>query len=29
MQACGLVNDHLATCPVRERFESLQAAVPR
>ena len=22
MQACGLVNDHLATCPVRERFEA-------
>lgn len=21
MQACGLVNDHLATCPVRERTE--------
>ena len=21
MQACGLVNDHLATCPVRGRFE--------
>ena len=29
MQACGLVNDHLATCPVRERFEALQAAVAR
>jgi DNA-3-methyladenine glycosylase I len=27
MQACGLVNDHLATCPVRGRFEALQAAV--
>jgi 3-methyladenine DNA glycosylase Tag len=29
MQACGLVNDHLATCPVRARFETLQAAVAR
>jgi DNA-3-methyladenine glycosylase I len=29
MQACGLVNDHLATCPVRERFEALQSAVAR
>ena len=29
MQACGLVNDHLATCPVRARFEDLQAAVAR
>jgi DNA-3-methyladenine glycosylase I len=29
MQACGLVNDHLATCPVRARFEELQAAVAR
>jgi DNA-3-methyladenine glycosylase I len=29
MQACGLVNDHLATCPVRARFEALQAAVAR
>jgi DNA-3-methyladenine glycosylase I len=29
MQACGLVNDHLATCPVRGRFEALQAAVAR
>ena len=29
MQACGLVNDHLATCPVRERVEALQAAVAR
>jgi DNA-3-methyladenine glycosylase I len=27
MQACGLVNDHLAACPVRGRFEALQAAV--
>ena len=29
MQACGLVNDHLATCPVRARFEDLQVAVAR
>ena len=29
MQACGLVNDHLASCPVRARFQALQAAVPR
>jgi DNA-3-methyladenine glycosylase I len=29
MQACGLVNDHLATCPVRARFEGLQSAVAR
>ena len=29
MQACGLVNDHLATCPVRARFQALQAAVRR
>jgi len=29
MQACGLVNDHLATCPVRERVAGLQAAVER
>jgi DNA-3-methyladenine glycosylase I len=29
MQACGLVNDHLATCPVRARFEALQATVAR
>jgi DNA-3-methyladenine glycosylase I len=27
MQACGLVNDHLATCPARGRFEGLQADV--
>ncbi len=27
MQACGLVNDHIATCPWRERVERLQAAV--
>jgi DNA-3-methyladenine glycosylase I len=29
MQACGLVNDHLATCPVRARFDDLQVAVAR
>jgi DNA-3-methyladenine glycosylase I len=29
MQACGLVNDHIATCPVRERAEEAQAAVAR
>jgi DNA-3-methyladenine glycosylase I len=29
MQACGLVNDHVATCPARGRFEALQAAVTR
>jgi DNA-3-methyladenine glycosylase I len=29
MQACGLVNDHIATCPVRERAEAAQAAVGR
>jgi DNA-3-methyladenine glycosylase I len=27
MEACGLVNDHVATCPARERFERLQATV--
>ena len=27
MQACGLVNDHLAACPVRAHVEGLQAAV--
>jgi DNA-3-methyladenine glycosylase I len=27
MEACGLVNDHLATCFVRERYERLQRAV--
>jgi DNA-3-methyladenine glycosylase I len=27
MEACGLVNDHLATCPVRKRYERLQRAV--
>ena len=29
MQACGLVNDHVATCPVRPREEAAQAAVAR
>jgi DNA-3-methyladenine glycosylase I len=29
MEACGLVNDHVATCPARKRFERLQAAVER
>jgi DNA-3-methyladenine glycosylase I len=29
MEACGLVNDHIATCPVRKRFERLQKAVKR
>jgi DNA-3-methyladenine glycosylase I len=29
MQACGLVNDHVATCPVRPRAEAAQAAVRR
>jgi DNA-3-methyladenine glycosylase I len=27
MEACGLVNDHVATCPSRAHFERLQAAV--
>ena len=27
MEACGLVNDHVAACPARKRFERLQAAV--
>ena len=27
MQACGLVGDHLATCPVRAEVEGLRAAV--
>jgi DNA-3-methyladenine glycosylase I len=26
MQACGLVNDHIATCPVRARAQAAQAA---
>jgi DNA-3-methyladenine glycosylase I len=29
MQACGLVNDHVATCPVRPHAEAAQAAVAR
>jgi DNA-3-methyladenine glycosylase I len=29
MQACGLVNDHMKTCPVRPRAEAAQAAVGR
>jgi DNA-3-methyladenine glycosylase I len=29
MQACGLVNDHVATCPSRAHFEALQAALDR
>ena len=29
MQACGLVNDHVKTCPVRPRAEAAQAAVGR
>ena len=29
MQACGVVNDHLATCPAREPAESARAAVAR
>jgi DNA-3-methyladenine glycosylase I len=28
MQACGVVNDHLATCPAREPAERAFAAVP-
>jgi len=28
MQACGLVNDHLADCVVRDAVEARQAAVP-
>ncbi|HEY7619682.1 MAG TPA: DNA-3-methyladenine glycosylase I [Solirubrobacteraceae bacterium] len=27
MEACGLVNDHVATCPARERFERLQTEI--
>jgi DNA-3-methyladenine glycosylase I len=27
MQACGLVNDHLATCPIRPRAEAAQTAL--
>jgi DNA-3-methyladenine glycosylase I len=29
MQACGLVNDHVATCPVRPSAEAAQAALSR
>jgi DNA-3-methyladenine glycosylase I len=29
MQACGLVNDHLAPCPVRDDVEREQQAIPR
>ena len=29
MQACGLVDDHLATCPVRDEVERPRAAVDR
>jgi DNA-3-methyladenine glycosylase I len=29
MQACGLVNDHVATCPTRPAAERAQAAVKR
>jgi 3-methyladenine DNA glycosylase Tag len=29
MQACGLVNDHIATCPVRARAQAAQAAIAR
>jgi DNA-3-methyladenine glycosylase I len=29
MQACGLVNDHIASCPVRARVEAARAAVTR
>ena len=28
LQACGLVDDHLTTCPVRDEVEGLRAAVP-
>ncbi len=28
MQACGVVDDHLATCPVRKEVEELRDAVP-
>jgi DNA-3-methyladenine glycosylase I len=28
MQACGIVNDHLADCFVREEVEAIRAAVP-
>jgi DNA-3-methyladenine glycosylase I len=29
MQACGLVDDHLSACPVRDEVEDLRAAVTR
>ena len=29
MQACGLVNDHIASCPVRARAEAAQVAIAR
>jgi DNA-3-methyladenine glycosylase I len=29
MQACGLVNDHLATCPVRDAVAQAQASAGR
>ena len=29
MQACGLVNDHIVSCPVRPRAEAAQAAIAR
>jgi DNA-3-methyladenine glycosylase I len=29
MQACGLVNDHLATCPARKHVERLQTTLAR
>ncbi|MGB8651117.1 MAG: DNA-3-methyladenine glycosylase I [Mycobacteriales bacterium] len=29
MQACGLVNDHLATCPVRDEVEQQRQRAPR
>jgi DNA-3-methyladenine glycosylase I len=29
MQACGLVNDHVAGCPIRPRAEAAQAALAR
>ena len=28
LQACGLVGDHLTTCPVRDEVEGLRAATP-
>ena len=29
LQACGLVDDHLTSCPVRAEVEALRAAVRR